>query len=80
MAWHHSHKKQKDNLETDPFCWYFGLNLKYLEWLYREYIKTAKNGSFGEELLGEIDFKAVLANFCCYGYGANASFWGSSED
>ena len=47
--------------------------MKYLEWLYREYIKTRKNCSFCEELLGEIDFKAVLANFCCYGYGANAS-------
>ena len=51
----------------------FWLELKYLEWLYREYIKTAKNGSFCEDLLGEIDFKAILANFCCYGYGANAS-------
>ena len=49
------------------------MHLKYLEWTYREYIKTAKNGSFCEELLGEIDFKAVLANFCCYGYSANAS-------
>ena len=48
------------------------MNLKYLEWTYREYIKTAKNGSFCEELLGEIYFKVVLANFCCYGYGANA--------
>ena len=67
MAWHHSHKKQKVNLLI------FWLELKYLEWLYREYIKTAKNGSFCEELLGESDFKAFLANFCCYGYGANAS-------
>ena len=41
--------------------------------MYRECIKTAKNGSCCEELLGEIDFKAVSANFCCYGYGANAS-------
>ena len=49
------------------------MNLKYSDWTYREYIKTAKNGSFCEKLLGEIDFKAVLANFCCYGYGANAS-------
>ena len=73
MAWHHSHKKQKDNLETQVFLLIFWLELKYLEWLYREYIKTAKNGSFCEELLGEIDFKAILANFCCYGYGANAS-------
>ena len=55
------------------FLLIFWLDLKYLEWLYREYIKTAKNGNFCEELLGEIDFKAILANFCCYGYGANAS-------
>ena len=33
--------------------------------------KTAKNGSFCEELLSENDFEAVLANFCCYDYGAN---------
>ena len=39
----------------------------------RECIKTAKNGSFCEELLSENDFEAVLANFCCYDYGANAS-------
>ena len=70
-SWHHSHKKQKDSLETQV---YFGLNLKYLGWPYREYIKTAKNGSFCEELLsGEKTFEAVLANFCCYDYGANAS-------
>ena len=45
----------------------------FLGWPYREYIITAKNGSFCEELLSENDFKAVLANFCCYDYGANAS-------
>ena len=36
-------------------------------------IKTAKNDNFCEELLSENDFEAVLANFCCYDYGANAS-------
>ena len=41
--------------------------------LYREYIKTAENDGFGEELLSENDFKAVLATSCCYDYGANAS-------
>ena len=41
-------------------------------WLYREYIKTAKNGSFCEELPIENDFEAVLAYFCC-DHGANAS-------
>ena len=42
-------------------------------WLYREYIKTAKNVGFCEELLSENDFEAVLATFCCYDYGANTS-------
>ena len=49
------------------------LILKYLGWPYREYIKTAKNGSFCEELLSKYDFQAVLANFCCYDYDANVS-------
>ena len=60
-------------LETRADCWYFRLNLKYLGWPYREYIKTAKNSGFCEELLSENDFEAVLATFCCYDYGANAS-------
>ena len=29
--------------------------------------------SFCEELLSENYFEAVLVNFCCYKYGANAS-------
>ena len=37
------------------------LNLKYLGWPYREYIKTGKNGDFGEELLRKNNFEAVLA-------------------
>ena len=35
--------------------------------------QTTKNGGFCEELLSENDFEAVLVNFCCYEYGANAS-------
>ena len=35
--------------------------------------QTAKNGGFFEELLSENDFEAVLVNFCCHEYGANAS-------
>ena len=35
--------------------------------------QTAKNGGFCEELLSENNFEAVLVNFCCYEYGANAS-------
>ena len=55
------------------YCWYFRLNVKYLGWPYREYIKTAKNSGFREELLSENDFEAVWATFCLYEYGANAS-------
>ena len=53
--------------------WYFHLNFKYVGRPYSEYIKTAKNGSFCEELLSENDFQAVLAIFFCYDYGANSS-------
>ena len=56
-----------------PYYWYFCLKMKYLEWPHREYIKTAKNGGFCEELLSENDFEAVLTTLCCYDYGANAS-------
>ena len=56
-----------------PYCWYFRLNVKYLGWPYKEYIKTAKNNGFREELLSEFDFEAVWATFCFYEYGANAS-------
>ena len=38
-------------------------------WPYTEYIKTAKNGGFYEELLSENDFEAVVATFFCYEYG-----------
>ena len=34
--------------------------------------QNSKNGDFCEELLSENDFEAVLVNFCCYEYGANA--------
>ena len=73
-------KKRKDTLwKYGLHCWYFCLNLKYLGWSYGEYIKTAKYVGFCGELEGENDFEAVLATFCCYNYGANAS-GGSSED
>ena len=52
---------------------YFCLNLKYLGWSYRAYIKTVENTDFCEELLSENGFKAVLATFCCYDHGAKVS-------
>ena len=56
-----------------PYCWYFCLNLKYLESPYRAYIKTTKNGSFCEALLNEKYFEALLDIFCCYNHGDNTS-------
>ena len=53
------------------------MNLKYLGWPNRGYIKTAENGDFCEELCSENDFETVLATFCCYDHGANVS---TSED
>ena len=41
------------------------MKLKYLGW--------KNNGGFSEELLSENDFETVLATFCRYDIGANAS-------
>ena len=73
---HHRHNKRKDSLETLVVLLILSLDLKFLGWPYRKYIKTAKNGCFhcfSEEFLSGNDFQAVLATFCCYDYGANAS-------
>ena len=72
-ALYHTQKKRKDSLVIRPYCRYFRLNLKYLGWSYKEYIKTRKNSAFCEGLVDENDFEVVLAIFCCYNYGANAS-------
>ena len=75
-SWHHSHKKQKNSLEIQVVLLIFSLELEIsgvaVQRIYTSN-KTAKNGSFCEELLSENDFEAVLANFCCYDYGANTS-------
>ena len=56
-----------------PYCWYSHLNLKYLGWLYRAYIKTGKNGNFCLEMLSKNDFEVVLATFSSYDHGAKVS-------
>ena len=66
-------RNRKTVWKHGPYCWYFRLNLKYLGWSYRAYIKAAKNGDFCEELLSENDFEAVLATFYCSDHGAKAS-------
>ena len=72
-SWRHSRKKQIDSLETqvvfvDIFAWTWNI------WVAVQKIhKNSQNGGLREELYSENDFEAVLVNFCCYDYGANAS-------
>ena len=54
-------------------CWYSYLNLKFLRWPYREYIKIVKMAACSEDFLCWDDFDTVLAIFCSYRYGANIS-------
>ena len=61
LYFRHNHKNEAIVWKHGPYCWYVCLNLKYLGWPYRAYIKTAKNDDFCEELLSENDLEAVLA-------------------
>ena len=65
-----------------PYCWYFPLNLKYLDifawtwsiWSGRtEHTSKQRKMVTCEELYSENDFEAVSATFCCYENGAKAS-------
>ena len=71
--YNHSLKNGKIVWKHRPYCRCFRLNMKYLGWPYRAYMKTAKNSGFCEELYSENDFEAVLATFCSYEHGVNAS-------
>ena len=51
----------------------FSLELEIFGVVVQKMHQNSKNGGFCEELLSENDFEAVLVNFCCYEYGANAS-------
>ena len=47
--------------------------LKFLGWLYKEYIKIAKIVVCSKDFLWKYAFDAVLAIFHYYGYGATSS-------
>ena len=70
---HHSHKKRKDSLEKWVVLLIFSLELEMSGLTVQRIHQNSKNSGFCEELLNENDFEAVLATFCCYDYGANAS-------
>lgn len=50
-----------------PYWWYFFLNLKFLWWLPKEYIKIAKTAACSEDFLCRDDFDRVLPVFRSYG-------------
>ena len=60
-----------------PYWWYFWLNMKFLGWPYRKYIKTAKMDACSDELLCGDNFDAALATFLLI---QCKSFWGSWKD
>ena len=45
------------------------MNLKYLGWQYRAFIKTAKNGVLCKVMHSENNSEAILATSCCYDHG-----------
>ena len=70
----HSHKERKDSLETWAVLLISLLELEISGVAIQTKVaKNTKNGGFCEELLSENNFEAVLATFCCYDFGANAS-------
>ena len=65
-SWHHSHKKQKDSPETQVTF------VDILAWSWNILGGRTENTSKQQKMV-VFDFEAVLASFCCYYCGANAS-------
>ena len=69
----HGHKERRDNLEILWYCWYFCLNLKFLEWppgnTSKCHIKTSKMAACSEDFLCGDDFDAVLVILSSYRCG-----------
>ena len=68
-----SHRKRKDSLETRAALLIFLLELEMSGVAVQRIHQNSANWWLCKELLSENNFKAVLATFCCYGYGAYAS-------
>ena len=69
----HSHEKQKDSLGARAALLIFSLELEIYGVTLQRIHQNSKKWWLCEELFSENAFEAVLATFCCYGYGANAS-------
>ena len=73
MMYNHSQKKRKDSLGTRAVLLIFSLELEISGLAIQRIHQNSEKWWLCEELLGENDFEAVLATFCCHDYGANAS-------
>ena len=69
----HSHKKRKDSQETWAVLLMFSLELEIFVVAVQRIHQNRKKGDFCDELLSENDLEAVLATFCFYDQGVNAS-------
>ena len=72
-SWHHSHKNQKDSLETQVLLLIFWLKLEIFGVAIQNTSKQQKIVVFVRNCLVKMTLRLFLANFCCYDYGANAS-------
>ena len=73
-SWHHSHKKEKDSLETQV------LSVDILAWTWNIWGGHTENTSkqqkmvvLGRNCLVKMTLRLFLAHFCCYDYGISAS-------
>ena len=73
MKLKYSHKKRKNSLETRDVLLIFPFEYETSVVAVQRIHQKSKEVGFYEEVLRENDFQAVLATFCCYDYGANAS-------
>ena len=67
------HEKRKDSLETRAVMLIFSLELEISGVAVQRIHQNSEKWCLCEELLSENDFDDVLATFCCYDYGTNAS-------
>ena len=73
MKLKYSQKKRKNSLETRDVLLIFPFEYETSVVAVQRIHQNSKEGGFYEEVIRENDFEAVLATFCCYDYGANAS-------
>ena len=71
--YNHSQNKRKDSLGTRAVLLIFSLELEISGVAIQRIHQNSEKWWLCEELLGENDFEAVLATFCCHDYGTNAS-------